>query len=275
MPVWLVLFLPILIATVFAQSTPEKPVLGPIEATVPVIMTARTPWGEASIEMEPGTKLQIVEITDGRASVRKGPFTGWVAVGKSSLATKSPEQNAANPAPVSSRDTPSVQDAPTPSLSGERLMRHAELIPVVALVVFSLAITIAWIRVRRKVIALTATPDKAPAEKPAKLNLSKKSGADFTPKKDDKPNAVFPISERAPTETASIPVLSPVPKTVVPSASQSPEKTLPIAEVSEPDEIRENPASVLCPICGVELPADALVLGRNVCPKCSGAFVCE
>jgi len=208
---------------------------GPMKADVPVSLSTRTPLGEARIEIPAGTPMETFEAEGDWVRVRKGPFSGWVALKDTSL------NPPATPAPQATpQATPQIDPKPTstPAQAGPSPEKGPATaiadVPIAApaappssggvlfRIVFFLALAsaIAWLLLlRRKCTALASELEKLRAEK-----------------------STGPVS--APDPVKKPPAADPV-------------QTIP------------------CPLCGEILTIDSLTRGRNACPACAGTFIGE
>ena len=223
------------IIAVASASALVQAASGPMKAVVPVSLSTRTPLGEARIEIPAGTPMETFEAEGDWVRVRKGPFSGWVALKDTSLnppsalapqvtpqaapqatpePTSTPAQAEPSPEKVraaASADVPIAAPAASPSSEGVLFRMFFFL---------ALAFTMAWLLLlRRKCAALASELEKLRAEKSA------------------------------------VPISAPDPAKKPPTAD--PVQTIP------------------CPLCGEILTIDSLTRGRNACPACAGTFIGE
>ena len=211
---------------------------GPMESAVPVVLTTRTPLGEARIEIPAGTPIETFEADGDWVSVHQGPFSGWVALKDTSLNPAPTPEPASTPPPVEPGSSDSSRGAETaekngfrgePSPPPDHVRAGVTVIPVFtspfvpappslplywALAFLAVTSTLAWMLLRRKCDQLTSELKKLRAEKPLP--------AATIPGPSDKSSPFFP-----------------------------------------------------CPLCRANLLIDSLKIGRNTCPSCAQAFICE
>ena len=154
-----------------AQTTP-----GPIVVSVPVTLSTRTPLGEARIEIPAGAAIESYDVSGDWVRLRKGPFSGWVALRDTSLAPRptsqpSPEPSAsplpANP-PRSPDSIPTRQaDAVVCPTSVSSSSPTAPGYPLTgALAFLAAAAVLAWLSLRRRCASLSSELEKLQAQKP-------------------------------------------------------------------------------------------------------------
>ena len=147
---------------------------GPMKAAVPVILTTRTPLGEAQVDIPAGTPIETFEADGDWVRVRQGPFSGWVARKDTSL------NPAPTPPPAPSSTPPRIAPAPSPenvcaAAAGLTVSKPGSpfvLPPPAALLHGALAFlaatsTFAWMSLRRKCASLASEVEKLRAEKTA------------------------------------------------------------------------------------------------------------
>jgi hypothetical protein len=79
---------PALLSTLaFALLTTGLPAEQPKPAVtrIAVVLTTRTPLGDAKIELPAGTPLDSTQVMEGRIFINKPPFSGWIPVADTSL----------------------------------------------------------------------------------------------------------------------------------------------------------------------------------------------
>ena len=91
-----------LLATGLAAEQPK------LEVTrIAVVLTTRTPLGDARIELPAGTPLDSTQVTEGRIFINKPPFSGWIPVADTSLGGDAKTQ--ASPIPPKEEPSPKVE----------------------------------------------------------------------------------------------------------------------------------------------------------------------
>ena len=159
--------------TVAALTGRAETTQGPMEAAVPVVLTTRTPLGEARIDIPAGTPIETFEADGDWVRVRQGPFSGWVALKDTSLnptPTPTPEP-ASTPPPAEPSPSPENVRSGVTSISASALDSPFVLPPPAvplhwALAFLAVTSTLAWMFLRRKCALLASELKKLRAEKP-------------------------------------------------------------------------------------------------------------
>ena len=165
-------FLAVALPTGSAQTTPAS-----IVADVPVTLITRTPLGEARIEIPAGTAIESYDVAGDWVSVRKGPFSGWVALKETSLTPRptpepSPEPTA-SPSPATPPPTPQslparASDAVVPPGAAPPSCPSGPGYPLTSVLAFiAVAAALAWLSLRRRCASLSSELEKLRAEKTA------------------------------------------------------------------------------------------------------------
>jgi hypothetical protein len=161
-----------LAAGIFLAAAPADD--GPVVVHRPVVLTTRTPLGEAQVGFPSGTSLEACGSADGWIRVRRGPFSGWVEL----------KDTDRNPVPVETpvpAAVPSSTPAPAPpeavpgglpaALENYRALLASVGLDLSAPAAFLVAIlaflaglaTLGWLRARRPVPAPAPAPAPVPA----------------------------------------------------------------------------------------------------------------
>jgi len=219
-------------ATALAQNAPTN-----FTAKRDIILSTKTPLGDASVTVPAGTVFTNCEVQGDKAKIWQGPFGATIDL--TAVQPMTPDVAArpepspapgANPEP-SPAPSPSLAPAPEPQPSPSPTT-PASLASVAsftlpdwalpagggALVAYAIFATLALIRARRH----TDAPP-APAGK-----------------------------------TAEMPVI-----------------ILPAKATAKPALVSDGGRAIACPLCAKNIPMEKILKGRNLCPSCRGAFVCE
>jgi len=232
-----VLSFAVAVATSIAQPAPSpSPTPLSLVANEAITLVTKTPLGDASVQIAPGTALTNFEVQGDKVKIWQGPFGATVELAElqptdaqSAVTTEPAATSPPNSSPTPTAPEPSPANTPEESKSSATTPSPEEItsatalpswiLPAIcgALAAYGVSATLALLRSRRK---------SAPVP-PAKV-------------------------------AATAPVVS-----------------LPSKATAKPAVVADEGRSIACPICGKSIPLEKVVKGRNHCPSCEGKFVGE
>ena len=96
-----------------AGASPQDPGdQAPVTVREPVLLSTKTPLGDAAVRIPTGTQISVAETKDDWVLVRKPPFSAWIKISQTSLAPARTESPL--PAPTAS---PTLSSIPLPAPS--------------------------------------------------------------------------------------------------------------------------------------------------------------
>lgn len=186
--------------------------------------------------VEPGTKLSNAKIRGEKVLIQEGPFKALVDLPLVQVETEdAPPDPAPSPSPEPT-PTPTPEPKPTPAINGWLAQAGAMLEPLLPEATALINRLPPWaLPSIAAFLALYALFSTL-----ALRRARRRTGV--IGKASDSPTPVIVLPKKPPTKQAVM---------------------------------RDGGQAIACPVCDTTIPLGKISAGRNVCPSCSGAFVCE